>query len=347
MDPQLVGTLLGKASNSSTPGDDRISADIVKVFWQWDRQHFTQLVRACIRLGHHPKLWKTAKGVVIPKPGKPDYSKVQAYRVISLLDVVRKLIDRTAADLIADHLECQCGLHNSQFGCHKHQSCIDAVAVLMNQTQQAWNNKRTAGALFMDVKSVFNNVSKVHLGRRMEVQSIKLDLIRWTTSFMSDHQVKLALDGGTGEAHPVDTGIPHGSPAAPILFITYLSGIFDEVEAIVPGVRGLSFVDDISWYAEGTDNSEVPAKLTKAVAATIKCASSNRVSFDHGKTEAALFQRGKKKVTVTATVSVGTSIVLFNKAATRWLGVSLDSQLMHKDHHATWLKAGRKAMTWL
>jgi len=40
---------------------------------------------------------------------------------------------------------------------------------------------------------------------------------------MSDRQVKFLLDGKTGEASPVGTGIPQGSPAAPILFVTYLS----------------------------------------------------------------------------------------------------------------------------
>ena len=105
-----------------------------------------------------------------------------------------------------------------------------------------------AGALFMDVKSAFNNVSKTHLGKRMwQVLGIEPDLIRWTSSFMSDRQVKLVLDGKTGNANPVDTGIPQGSPVAPILFTTYLSGIFDKVEATVPGLRGPSFVDDISW----------------------------------------------------------------------------------------------------
>ena len=84
---------------------DRISTDIVKVFWQWDPERFTQLVRAYIRLGHHPRIWKTAKGVVIPKPGKPDYSKVRAYQVISLLDVTAKLAEPMAAHLISDHLE--------------------------------------------------------------------------------------------------------------------------------------------------------------------------------------------------------------------------------------------------
>jgi len=100
-----VGGLLGKAANSSAPGDDHISARILKVFWEWDRQRIVQLVRARIRLGYHPELWKTAKGIVIPKPGKPDYSKVRAYRVICLLDVISKLVERMVGHLIADHLE--------------------------------------------------------------------------------------------------------------------------------------------------------------------------------------------------------------------------------------------------
>ena len=57
---EVVGELLGKAANSSAPGDDHISAGILKVFWEWDRQRIVQLVRACIQLGHHPELWKTA-----------------------------------------------------------------------------------------------------------------------------------------------------------------------------------------------------------------------------------------------------------------------------------------------
>jgi len=134
----------------------------------------------CIRLGHHPEPWKTANGVVIPKPGKPDYSKVRAYRVISLLDVISRLVERTAAHLIVNHLERrnERGLHDGQFVRPKRRSCVDAVAVMLNHAQQAWGEKRVAGALFMDVKSTFNNLSKEHLGRRMEALEIEPDHIR-------------------------------------------------------------------------------------------------------------------------------------------------------------------------
>jgi len=257
----LVGSLLRGAANTSAPGDDRISAGIVKVFWQWDEQRITQLVRACIRLGFHPGIWKTAKGVFIPKPGKPDYSKVRAYRVISLLDVISKLLERTAAHLIADHLERKRGLHEGQFGCRKRRSCVDAVAILMNRTQKAWSERKVAGALFMDVKSAFNNVNKALLGNRMEELGLEADLIRRTMSFMSDRRVKLVLDGEVGESNAVDTGVPQGSPVAPILFVTYL-GIFDAVEKAAPGISGLSFVDDIGWWVKGRNDGEVVEKLS-------------------------------------------------------------------------------------
>ena len=85
------------------------------------------------------------------------------------------------------------------------------------------------------------------------------------------------------------------------------------------------------------------AKLAAAAAASLRWAASNGVDFDHGKTEAVMFHR--KKTAPTATVKVGTSSVPFNKEATRWLGVWLDSQLTLKEHHAIRAKEGSKAMT--
>jgi hypothetical protein len=173
----MVGELLGKAANFSAPGDDRISAGIFKVFWEWHQYHIVELVRACIRLGHRPGLRKTANGIVIPTAWKPDYSKVRACRVSCLLEVIGKLVERIAGYLIADHLELKKGRHEGQYGCRKWRPCIDAGAVLMNRTQQVWQGKKIAGALFLGVKSAFNNVGKTHLGKRMEALWLEPNLL--------------------------------------------------------------------------------------------------------------------------------------------------------------------------
>ena len=97
------------------------------------------------------------------------------------------------------------------------------------------------------------------------------------------------------------------------------------MEAAVPGIHGLSFVDDIGWWASGKDDDKVAAKLSAAAKVAVEWVEGNGVAFDHDKTEAALFHR--EMTAPTATVTVGANTVPFNKEATRWLGVWLDSQL--------------------
>jgi hypothetical protein len=85
----------------------------------------------------------------------------------------------------------------------------------------------------------------------------------------------------------------------------------------------------------------VADSLAAAAKIAIAWAEANGIAFDQGKTEAALFRR---KGPPSATIKVGNKDVTFNREATRWLGVWLDSQLTLKEHHAIGLKEGKKAM---
>ena len=76
-----------------------------------------------------------------------------------------------------------------------------------------------------------------------------------------------------------------------------MSGLFSYVEEKEPGVKALSFVDDVTWLAEGEAANEISKTLEKAAAAARGWAEANAVAFDAQKTEAILLSRRRKRKT--------------------------------------------------
>jgi len=168
-------------------------------------------------LGVHPQVWKEAKGVVIPKPNKPDYGVAKAYRVITLLNCLRKVLDKVAANAIAEECEQKRLLHDRWFGCRKRRSAIDGVGRLMKKVKEAWGRGNTVALLLMDVTGTFPHVAKGNLIKRMEDMGFEANLVRWVESFMEDRKVIMSMDGKEGDTMDVKTGVPQGLPVLPAL----------------------------------------------------------------------------------------------------------------------------------
>ena len=145
-------------SSKKSPGPDGMGPLAIQCLFNWDRCRITELIRIHIRLVLHPQCWKTARGVIIPKPGKDDYGLATSYRVISLLNCPRKMVEKVAAMLVSTHCESTGGFHLGQYGCRMRRSAVDAVGVVIAQTQEAWRRGRVTGALLMDVVAAFPGV---------------------------------------------------------------------------------------------------------------------------------------------------------------------------------------------
>jgi hypothetical protein len=80
--------------------------------------------------GYQPKPWRQATGVILPKPGKTDYSVPKAYRIISLLNCLGKVLEKIFANRLSYLANTTELLHNSQMGGRKQRSAIDAALLL-------------------------------------------------------------------------------------------------------------------------------------------------------------------------------------------------------------------------
>jgi len=75
------------------------------LLWDWDSQKIINIVKASFRLRIHPQPWKEAKGVVILTPNKPAYGVAKACRVNTLLNCLGKVVEKVAANAIAEKCE--------------------------------------------------------------------------------------------------------------------------------------------------------------------------------------------------------------------------------------------------
>jgi ribonuclease HI len=267
--------------------------------------------------------------------------------VISLLNCLGKVIEKLAADAIARHCEENRTLHQGQMGCRRHRSAIDAVTCLIHDVHQGWKEKLLSGALFIDVRGAFDHVDPARLVKRLGDMGIDGDLICWVASFLTDRKAQLVIDGHQGPEKLIYSGLPQGSPVSPILFIIYIRGVFEAIEARVSGVRPLSFADDIGLLTQASSIEQACRQLQQAGEVAIEWGAANGVQFDPEKTEAALFTRKKgrdlKDRFQRARLTLGGKDVAFNQEATKWLGVLLDTGLTLKAHYQERLQKAKKA----
>jgi len=77
--------------------------------------------------------------MVIPKPGKPDYSVPKAYRMISLLPTLSKTSEHVMLARITVFVPtCLLPL---QFACRKGYSLLDTVQLILEKVHKASNDK--------------------------------------------------------------------------------------------------------------------------------------------------------------------------------------------------------------
>lgn len=71
------------------------------------------------------------------------------------------------------------------------------------------------------------------------------------------------FDNDTSESKPVETGIPQESPCSPIIFLIYISGLFEELNEKFPDLN-ISYIDDgglVTWSKSILKNAKRLGKM--------------------------------------------------------------------------------------
>ena len=92
--PELIQTVFKLFKSKKSPGTDGIKPIAYKHLPTNIIQHLQIIYKAVIMLEYTPKIWKEAKLIFIPKPGKSSYKVAKSWRLISLTNYLIKALEK-------------------------------------------------------------------------------------------------------------------------------------------------------------------------------------------------------------------------------------------------------------
>src|SRR6266487_166774 len=157
-----IKTAIFTSSIKKAAGSDVISFLILQKIYSVLEERFYKLYKALIQFEYHSKCWKEAVGMILRK-GNRKATISKSYRVVSLLNCLRKVAEKIIATRLSYIAKTSDLLDSDQMSDRRQKSAIDAVMTLIHDIQLAKHENRVTSVLFMNIKEAYDHVSANHL----------------------------------------------------------------------------------------------------------------------------------------------------------------------------------------
>ncbi|KAI1828919.1 transcriptional regulator family: Zinc finger, CCHC-type [Penicillium roqueforti] len=310
------------AKSWKAPGEDGLPAIVWKMTWPTVKQ------------------WRHAKIIPLKKPNKENYTIAKAWRPISLLATLGKILESVVAERISHAVETHGLLPTSHFGARKQRSAEQALLLLQEQIYTAWRGRRVLSLISFDVKGAYNGVCKERLLQRMKARGIPEGLLRWVEAFCSERTANIQINGQLSEVQSLpQAGLPQGSPLSPILFLFFNA---DLVQRQIDSQGGaVAFVDDFTAWVTGSTAQSNREGIEAIINEALDWERRSGATFEAEKTAIIHFAPKTRKSDHEPFTIKGQTVVPQDHV--KILGLLMDTRLKYKEHMARAASKGLEA----
>ncbi|KAF8631974.1 hypothetical protein AX14_010868, partial [Amanita brunnescens Koide BX004] len=220
---QEVLDAINLTTNNSAPGPNGISWELLKwVFGVHGAPEGLCHLFNCVRdSGRWPTWFKQSTCVIIPKPNKPKYNVPKAFRPISLLNTIGKLLTK----IIASRMQYDCLrhdiLHSGQCRGVKRHATIDAGVILASFVAESRELGLHSTACAFDISQFFPSLSHKVTQLILRKFGFGEELINIFKSYFSDRVTMYKWDSATSKEYHFSIGTPQGDCISPIFFFFF------------------------------------------------------------------------------------------------------------------------------
>ena len=179
-----------------------------------------------------------------------------------------------------------------QYGSRSSPSTADLLTVASDRIGRAFNRSGATQAVALDISKAFDRVWHTGLLHKHKSYVISGQMFGLVSSFVSNRQLRVVLDGKSSEEYPVNVGIPQGSILCPTLFLLYINDPPDDV------ICGIAICAEHTTLYSKCDQAsdlwqelELASELESDLRDTVDWGRKWLVDFNAGKTQLVLFDR--------------------------------------------------------
>ena len=311
--------ILGLRSASS-PGEDLISAIIVKQCLDYILKPFTYCINLSFADGMFPSRLKTA--IIKPLFKKGDHNDFRNYRPVSLLSTFSKIYERIMNDKLRAFLTRFQIISKDQHGFCSGKPTDTALYNYIANVYSCIDKRVSCLGLFIDLSKAFDCVDHSILTFKMERYGINGVALEWFKSYLSDRRQRVCINDNKSDWHKVRVGVPQGSILGPTLFLLYIN----DLPVCLRDASVTLYADDINVFVCADSDDRLLAEAAAIFDDLRRWMSRNRLLINSDKTKCLVFSgTGIKEV------ALGTSTLVKSESC-RLLGVEIDQSLSWSSH---------------
>lgn len=225
--PSEIEYALQQMKNGKSPGEDRITPEMLKMGGKALIETIGVLLNKCLMEGKIPEAWRNAEVVLIYKKG--DYTNIENYRPISLLSHLYKLFTRIINNRLTKKLDSY--QPTEQAGFRKGFNTNDHLQTIKTVIEKTTEYNIPLHLAFVDYQKAFDSIETWSFLTAMEDARIdsRYSAIIKNIYDKATFHVKIDDDLKTDKIL-LGKGVRQGDTISPKLFTLALENVFKKLE---------------------------------------------------------------------------------------------------------------------